>query len=202
MKSQDPAQSAFGNAVQEMRGLFRDNLERMNPQHAAELSKINAAWAAFSRAQEASIRRPKSMGVFSPNDLAQTVKKSSTKGAFARGDGLLQDLADAGNQVIPGDVPDSGTTGRALWAGLLGYASQVDPHLAATAAAISAPYTSVGMKGINKWAQQPGPVRESLRAGAERATPAAGAVTGGSVADFLNPDQVNLQDGLNLGGNQ
>jgi hypothetical protein len=39
---------------------------------------------------------------------------SVRRGAFSRGDTLLQNISDAGKAVLPNKYPDSGTAGRAL----------------------------------------------------------------------------------------
>ena len=56
-------------------------------------------------------------GVFTPAQLHAAVKakdKSMDKGAFARGNALMQDLSSAGKNVLPSNIPDSGTAGRLL----------------------------------------------------------------------------------------
>lgn len=177
-----PQEKELGNALQEAQGFLRDNLERMNPQYAKELKKINESWAMFKRAQGASIRRLTSGGVFSPTDLAADIKKSTSKGSFARGDGLLQDLADAGMEVLPSKVPDSGTVERAVSTGLvLGggeaarHAGLLNPKAIIPAAGIMGAYSKPGIAGINKWANTT-PTRDMIRQAVEKATPA---VTGG-----------------------
>lgn len=182
-RSPDPSHKEFAKAVNEFRGVLRENLARMNPKYAAELNKINTAWAMFSRAQGASIRRTKSQGVFSPNDLVQDIKSSSTKGAFARGDGLLQDLAEAGNEVLPTNVPDSGTVERGLWATLLGGGAALNPKTAAVGAAASIPYTRPGMAVLDAWSN-PSPWRDAARQAITPYAPAAG-IIGSDLANHL-----------------
>lgn len=157
-KAQDPAQRLFGDAIGDLQGAMRDALERGNPDHAEELRNINSAWAAFKRAQGASIRRvgQHNPGVFSPADLLADIKKSSSQGTFARGDGLLQDLATAGQHVLPATVPDSGTMERALWAEMAatGGAAMLDrPDVLIGLAAGAGPYTKPGMSLVNKLAR-------------------------------------------------
>jgi hypothetical protein len=152
-RASDPAQRAFSDTINDLRGAFKDALERSNPKYAGELQELNSAWAAFSRAQGASIRRVKSNGVFSPADLLADIKANSSRGTFARGNGLLQDLASAGDQVLPSTVPDSGTAGRVLWAdmlaGLTGGGAAIGVHAPMALGAGALPYTRAGMAGIN-----------------------------------------------------
>ena len=101
---------AYKNAL----GQVRQGLARSNPEYADELGNINKAFANFAR-----IRRAGSMAntqeMITPAQLANAVKaadESSGKGATATGRALMQDLTDAGVQVLPSKIPDSGTAGR------------------------------------------------------------------------------------------
>ena len=110
---------AYKNAL----GQVRQGLQRSNPEFANELGSINTAFANFAR-----IRRAGSMAntqeMITPSQLANAVKaadESAGKGATATGKALMQDLTDAGVQVLPSKIPDSGTAGRsALVNALLG----------------------------------------------------------------------------------
>jgi hypothetical protein len=110
---------AYKNALAQV----RQGLQRSNPDYAEELGNINKAFANFSR-----IRRAGSMAntqeMLTPSQLASAIKaadESAGKGATATGKALMQDLSDAGVQVLPSKIPDSGTAGRsALVSALLG----------------------------------------------------------------------------------
>jgi hypothetical protein len=112
-----------GNAYKQALGQVRQALSRSNPDYAEELGNINKAFANFAR-----IRRAGSMAntqeMITPSQLANAVKaadESAGKGATATGKALMQDLTDAGVQVLPSKVPDSGTAGRnALVSALMG----------------------------------------------------------------------------------
>ena len=112
-----------GNAYKQALGQVRQALSRSNPEYAEELGNINKAFANFAR-----IRRAGSMAntqeLITPSQLANAVKvadESAGKGATATGNALMQDLTDAGVQVLPSKVPDSGTAGRnALVSALMG----------------------------------------------------------------------------------
>jgi hypothetical protein len=108
---------AYDNAL----GQVRQGLARSNPQYAQELGDINTAFANFSR-----IRRAGSMAntqdMITPAQLASAVKaadESAGKGATATGKALMQDLTDAGVQVLPSKIPDSGTAGRSALVNML-----------------------------------------------------------------------------------
>lgn len=197
----DPAKDSqmFADAMYRFQGLLKDTLEKQNPKYGKELSKINSAWAAFARARDASIRRASSGGVFTPNDLLQEIKKSSTKGVFARGDGLLQDLADAGSKILPSNVPDSGTMQRATWAALLGGGAFLHPGAVIPAAVGTAAYTSPAMTAARKLAT-PGMKRAAVGEAVNKASPVVGGTAGTNISNMIRPQahglpKVNLPEG-------
>jgi hypothetical protein len=110
-----------GNAYKQALGQVRQALTRSNPDYAEELGNINKAFANFAR-----IRRAGSMAntqeMITPAQLANAVKaadESAGKGATATGKALLQDLTDAGVQVLPSKISDSGTAGRSALVNML-----------------------------------------------------------------------------------
>jgi hypothetical protein len=82
--------------------------------------------------------------MFTAAQLAQAVRQMDTstrKGAVARGNALMQDLSDAGVNVLPSKVPDSGTAARlAVGGSLLGGTHYLSPELAIGAGALTLPY--------------------------------------------------------------
>ena len=120
--SADADQRLMGDAYATTLGELRQNLARNNPQFAEQLNKINTGWANFARLRGAG-SMANTQEMFTPNQLAAAVKaadKSAGKGATATGKALMQDLSDAGAQVLPGKIPDSGTAGRAAINSVLG----------------------------------------------------------------------------------
>ena len=103
--------------VDDLNAALRDNIERNSPKGVREKIKdANTSWAIFKRIQSAASRRAGSDGIASAEDFIQAVRKtdkSKDKGAFARGDALMQDLARHGKKVLGNVVSDSGTTERA-----------------------------------------------------------------------------------------
>jgi len=159
--SQIASERDLGRALNGVIRSIRSNLERSNPAQADELSRINAGWAMFSRMRGAAARRATSDGVFTPSDLLAAIRsgdKSVARGAFARGDALMQAFGEAGQRVLPSKVGSSGTTERASLIGGLAAAAHYihEPHvLAGTMAAGTAatlPYTRPGMWAVNRWA--------------------------------------------------
>jgi len=152
--SQDADQKLMGDAYANALGELRQNLTRNNPQFAEQLNKINTSFANFARLRGAG-QMANTQEMFMPSQLANAVRaadKSSGKGATATGSALLQDLSDAGVQVLPAKIPDTGTAGRSAINSLVGallggggaYATQTQPIATGTAAllgtAIAAPY--------------------------------------------------------------
>ena len=111
-RSEVAGQRDLGKAVDEVNAMLRANLERSSPAVAKELRDLNTAWAAFARVRRAAVSRPASGGVFTPADLLRAEKHAAGERVFARGDGLLQDIARDGQEVLASKVPDSGTARR------------------------------------------------------------------------------------------
>lgn len=135
--------------LDDVQSSLRDLISRNNPQYAKELAPINEGWANFVRVQRAALTKD---GTFTPAQLARSVKaqdRSRNKGAYARGDALMQDLADSGQSILGSTVPDSGTPFRAMTAagvlgGGAGYA--VDPVFGLLAGATPLMYTPAGQR--------------------------------------------------------
>lgn len=121
--STDGDHQALGQALQATQGVFRQALSDQNPAIAPQLNAANQSWAMFVRMRDAASRLGGESGVFTPAQLRSAVRsgdKSAGKGAFARGDALLQDFADAAHATVGNKYPDSGTAGREGLMNLLG----------------------------------------------------------------------------------
>jgi hypothetical protein len=141
----------LGNAFLQAQAELRNTLNATNPQAKAELGNINKAWANFTRLQTAG-SKANTAEMFTPAQLAQAVRQMDTsvrKGAVSRGNALMQDLSDAGVNVLPSKVPDSGTAGRLmLGGGALGGANYVSPELAIGAGTLTLPYLPGGRQAM------------------------------------------------------
>jgi hypothetical protein len=155
LKSADYDQQQLGTAVQEAQATLRNLLSRQKPDLAPELQKINQGYANLLRVQRAASSVGAEDGVFTAAQLQNAVKAmdpSKNKRSFAMGQALMQDLSEAGKNVLGSKVPDSGTPLRGLVTGGAGLAlgHAVAPGAvvpAAGGAAVAAlPYTQTGQK--------------------------------------------------------
>lgn len=143
----------LGGAVRELKSSLRQALERSTPGISDSLQNADSAYAKFLRVQQAAGMLGAKEGVFTPAQLANAVKgldSSGRKAAFARGNALMQDLAENGKSVLSQTVPDSGTPMRGLVnLGILGAAGHsigMPPAAIPAVAAASSVYTNSGQK--------------------------------------------------------
>lgn len=127
-----PSQRYLRDALRGVQQALADALERASPEAAQGVQSADEAFANLARIRQASQYTGTSArgGVFSPADLNRSVQSMDTSAgnrAFAQGDALLQDLTDPAMQVLPQQVPDSGTPFRSLMTmgGLSGLGTQV-----------------------------------------------------------------------------
>jgi len=140
-RSTDAYQQQVGHAIVELQKALRENLIRMNPQQAERLRNVNESFANFVRLENAAGRIGAHDGVFTPQQLASAIRqsdRSTRRGAYSRGNALMQDLSDAAQSRMSAQIPDSGTAERLMvniLAGGAGYmANPVIPGALATAA--------------------------------------------------------------------
>ena len=130
-QSTDADQRLLSDALKEVQASLRSLAQRTNPELAPQLKAINSGYANFKRMERAASSVAAEDGIFSPAQLQNAVKaldKSKDKGRFARGDALMQDLADAGRIRLGANVPNSGTADRLLQIGT-GAAAIGDPFM-------------------------------------------------------------------------
>ena len=192
-RSPDAAQRQLGSALNQTRQEIRDAVARQNgPDNAQRLRNIDYSYAMLVRMEDAASRRGASEGVFRPVDLRDAIRsgdKTVRHRAFAQGDALLQDFAEAAQSVLPGKMPDSGTIergatilgGSELLAHMLGAGPGLE--LGAAAPLLGTPlYTEAGQRLFNQYAR-PGPTRQAagkgLRAADPYLAPAAGILGAG-----------------------
>lgn len=118
-KSQMASEQEYGDAVKQLQSLLNQQMRRTNPQVAQTLQGIDEGWANLVRVEGAAKAAHNAEGVFTPAQLNAAIRGAddSVRGrAVSRGTALMQDLGNAGQQVLGNKVPNSGTADR-LWAG-------------------------------------------------------------------------------------
>lgn len=157
-RSLDPDQQALAHVLGSVQDGMRDMVARQNPDYADAINGVRTGWANLVRTEGAAANVGAKEGVFTPGQLAGAVKtadSSARHNAVAHGTALMQDLADAGQGVLPSTVPDSGTALRGLLeAGVVGMgaheAGLLNPGTIAGATALAAPYTKPGL-AAGRW---------------------------------------------------
>ncbi|QLG88612.1 hypothetical protein HQ393_10390 [Chitinibacter bivalviorum] len=151
----------LGNALSEVQSGLRSMIERNNPSYQNQLGPINQGYAQYLRALNASARAGTHEGVFTPAQSLAAIKAldpSKNKAAYAKGNALMQDFAGAAQQILPSNIPDSGTAFRqALQIGVGGLAglgvSGISPALTAATLGLglgTAGYSRVGQSAASK----------------------------------------------------
>lgn len=155
-----PADRDYADAIREYQAQIRDLAARSNPTQAANLQKINDGYAMLTRVERAAANTKD--GVFTPSQFRSAVVQmdpSTRKRMSAAGLSIGQDLAKAGETVLPQTVPDSGTpfrhavqlgAGALATGGLAGVIPHVNPLGAAAVVAALAPYTRTGGRVASK----------------------------------------------------
>jgi hypothetical protein len=153
--SGSPQDREFADAALGVQRAFRDLLARSNPAVAPEIRAANESFARYIRLERAAGGQAATEGVFTPAQFSGAVRgadSSARRGAYARGDALMQDLSDAGRAVMPRTVPDSGTPERAaliaLLAGGPSVAAGVSPGTLAAGLAAAGAYSNPGRRMV------------------------------------------------------
>ena len=142
-RSSTTSETELGDALLQLKTILSDEVRNAVPDVAAKLKAADTGWANLVRVEGAAGRAVNSGGRFTPGQLNGAVKaadRSVRDRATARGEALMQDLANAGSR-LGNHVPDSGTVGRALVAGSGLMAGLLHPAIPSSIAAGSVAYT-------------------------------------------------------------
>ena len=180
-KSSVASESELGTALLQLQNLMRQQMGRSNPAVAQALDAADAGWANLVRVEGAAKAAKNAEGLFTPaqlNAAVQGADKSVRGRAVARGEALMQDLGNAGQQVLGNKYPDSGTVGRGLMAGGLGAAGWMEPlvvgsSLAGGAAVYSAPVQNLLRALVGNRPQAAQPIANALQRASIGLSPAA-----------------------------
>lgn len=147
-----PQDRRYSDAVRQLQQELRDAAQRQNPNYADQLGKINQGYALLTRVEKAAANTKD--GVVTPSQYRNAVVQSDNsvrRRVSAAGGALGQDMATAGETVLPRTVPESGTVPRGIVNGLTaaalfggGHALSVNPLGLGAIAAALLPYTERG----------------------------------------------------------
>jgi hypothetical protein len=113
----------YGLALAQAQAELRDLIARYNPNTAPVIKRANAGWAQLVQIETAAARVGAKDGIITPAQYMSAVKttdRSLRDRDYAHGEALNQEFANDANKVLPSTYPDSGTTGRAITAFVLG----------------------------------------------------------------------------------
>lgn len=118
--SGDGYQRQLADALTELQSTIAGAGRRANPKADAMFSAADRAYANLVRIEGASKAAHNAEGVFTPGQLNTAIRQAdqSVRGrAVGRGTALMQDLGNAGQQVLGNKVPNSGTADRLMLGG-------------------------------------------------------------------------------------
>lgn len=149
--SVDPYHRQLGDAFAALQQTIQGAGRRANPVADQLFTNADRAYANLVRVEGASKAAMNAEGVFTPGQLNAAVRqadRSVRDRATARGTALMQDLSNAGQQVLGNKVPNSGTADRLmLGGGALVGSGMLSP--AATAAMLGGAGAYLGpMRGL------------------------------------------------------
>ena len=150
----------LGTALGDVHDALNDALERQNPGFAAQLQAVNTGWANYVRIRQAaaSTAAQAHEGSFTGTQLGMATKamdRSAGKGQSARGNALMQDLAENARQVMPSKMGSSGTAERAAMLGVMGGHLAVSPQTAVASALMPLLYSRYGSNAVRNFMLAP-----------------------------------------------
>jgi hypothetical protein len=193
-KSAVASESELGDAFAQLQSLLKQQAGRSNPASAKALEAADAGWANLVRVEGASKAAQNAEGLFTPAQLNTAIREadqSARKRAVARGGALMQDLGNAGQQVLGNKVPNSFTIDRALIAGGGLGTYYLHPAIPAGLLGAAAMYTSP-MQGllrgmVSARPQGAEPIAEAFRKAAPALIPG-GAQVGLGLLNYVGPN--------------
>jgi len=144
----DPRGEAVRKAVDEVKDAVFGIFRRQTPEVVPDYQKADMAYRRLSTVEDAVLAGKNTKGKFTPAQLG-TADRASTvkfegKRAAARGDSPFHDFQRDAQNVLPNEVPDSGTAGR-LAAGMPATAAGLT-----LAGILGAAYTKAGQRLLTK----------------------------------------------------
>ena len=151
-----PKGRTYGNALRQLEGSLESLVRRRAPGVIEKLNKADKAYRMGRVVDDAVGRGANTGGLFTPAQLGMAARASGQK--FGNSAATTQrpffELQRAGQDMLPSQIPNSGTVDRALGAGLIpalaagtGGAQQaglIDPSTAGIMLALGLPFTRAG----------------------------------------------------------
>lgn len=116
-RSADAEQRELGYAFREAASRVRELFAKNNPETAPAIRAADEGWATLVQMERAAGMVGARDGIFTPSQFVSAVKATSggpRKRQFARGEARNQEFAEAARDVLPDQVPNSGTADRAF----------------------------------------------------------------------------------------
>lgn len=145
-RSQDPAQQEYADVLREVQRGLNDQMARTNPDAATLFRQADDGYRHLVIVENATNASSAPNGVFTPHQLhvaARAADDSVRKRDTIRGTATFADLAQAGQNVLGNQYPDSGTAGRVMLGAALGGGS-----VGAVTAPTSAALAGAGLLGV------------------------------------------------------
>lgn len=148
-------QRELGAALRQAQSELRELVARNNPEVAPMIRAADEGWRTLVQMENAGALVGARDGIFTPAQFLSAGVKKSDKSlrdrAFARGEAWNQKLAEAAKDVLPNQVPNSGTPERLLTGLALGGGMDfVVPGSGMAAGAVGAAY----LPGVNQFITQ------------------------------------------------
>jgi hypothetical protein len=181
-KSSVASEQELADSVKQLQSLLRQQVARSNPDAAAAMKAADTGWANLVRVEGAAKSAKNADGIFTPAQLnmaIQTADNSVRKRAVSRGSALMQDLGNAGQNVLGNKVPNSGTAERLMYGGgaaLGGYALNpwIPAGLLGGAAVYSPPVQSLLRGAVSARPDSAQAIAEALKKSAPMLGPVGG----------------------------
>lgn len=173
----------IGNALQEVLGSIKSNLNKQNPAENSSLRKIDSAYRDLFSINKAIQTTSNPTGIFTPTNYRNAVKRTTTGSkTYASGKALNQDLARAGEEVI---TPPAGSMAEGRQTGIL--ASLFSPMIALPAGAVTGTvYSPTGQKVTNALLRQRPEIVKKFGALLQEYSPYLGALVGKDTIEEYN----------------
>lgn len=145
-----PAARPVAHAFNDIADSVESLVQRYAPKVMPNLSAANQANRGVSVLRDAVDAAKNTGGVFTPAQLTRAASANAKKFGGTQGttNQPFYDLTRAGQEVLPNDVPNSGTADRGIMGLVLG--GTVGPPAIAASALGSLPYTRAGQAAIQK----------------------------------------------------